>query len=74
MKIYNLMDADISLTEGNMEDLRGADYDYVSDRIKTMSDCYIKIHAPWYEGTPEYNSVFSEVFRVLIEDYNRRTK
>jgi hypothetical protein len=63
------LDADIGLTEGNIEELSGTSDEYIKSRIDEMSRFYIRIHAPWYEGTPEYHQVYYEVYSALMNDY-----
>ena len=69
--IENLQ-ADIGLTLAQHEDLENSNPDYVKSRINEMANCYVKIHAPWYEGTPEYSEVISEVVLALANDYHER--
>jgi len=71
MKYVENIEANIGLTERNLEELSGTTEEFVKSRLNEMARFYIKIHAPWYEGTPEYHSVYAEVYSALMEDYNK---
>jgi len=67
--IENLQ-TNIGLTLAQYEDMTNTNQDYVKSRISEMANCYVRIHAPWYEGTPEYSEVVSEVILALANDYH----
>jgi protein-tyrosine-phosphatase len=67
------LDANIGLTEGNLEELSGTSDEYIKSRIADMASYYIKIHAPWYEGTPEYHQVYSEVYNALMSNHKNNS-